>query len=301
MNIYKINLNLLIAFDVLMTERHVSRASEKLHISQSAMSNALKRLRELFKDELLIKTPAGMEPTTRALELIDSIHEVIDKAQAVFAESEKFDPSKTDRTFRIGMTDYAALVVLPFLQKYLEENAPGIKLQIKSLNSLSNSARLDSDELELAIGFFEKMPEKLYQQIIFKEKGVCAGWKDNPLMKTKLTLEKFLEAKHIGVQHNETVSTLLVDQYLISRGHKPRNVVMTVPLVILGLLLLPNTNYLTIAGERFVEIYQKILPIKYQEAPIESPKLEFSQVWHARHHNDQGLRWLRSMIKKHYE
>ncbi len=98
MNICKINLNLLIAFDVLMTERHVSRASEKLCISQSATSNALKRLRELFNDELLIKTPLGMEPTTRALELIDSIHEVIDKAQAVFAESEKFDPSKTDRT-----------------------------------------------------------------------------------------------------------------------------------------------------------------------------------------------------------
>ena len=301
MNIYKINLNLLIAFDVLMTERHVSRASQKLHISQSATSNALKRLRELFKDELLIKTPTGMEPTKRALELIDSVHEVIERVQALFAESEKFDPTKTERTFKIGMTDYAALVVLPFLQNYLEKNAPGIKLQIKSLNSLSSSVRLDSDELELAIGFFERLPEKLYQQIIFKEQGVCAGWKDNPLMEGKLTIEKFLEAKHIGVQHNEMVSTLLVDQYLMSHGHKPRNVVMTVPLVVLGLLLLPNTNYLTIAGERFVEIYQKMLPIKYQKAPIEVTKLEFSQVWHARHHNDQGLRWLRGVIKKHYE
>ena len=301
MNMYQINLNLLVAFDVLMQEQNVTRASQKLNISQSATSNALKRLRELFKDELLLKTPSGMEPTKMALELVEPVREVIERAKLIFSEAETFDVAKTERVFRIGMSDYAAMVMLPVLQKHLEANAPGIHLDIRSLNLLTNSTRLDSDEIELAIGFYDNLPEKLYKQVIFHEHGVFAGWNENPLMQSKLTMQKLLQAKHIGIQYSEMGSTLLLDEYLTAQGYEARNIAISVPYAILGLLLLPQTNYLIITGKRFAKLYQEILPISYQEPPLELPSAEFCQVWHARHHNDQGLMWLRSLVKKLYQ
>ena len=150
MNIYKINLNLLVAFDVLMTERHVTRASKKLHISQSALSNALSRLRELFNDELLLKTAHGMEPTSRALELLEPVREVISQAEKVFSQAEKFDPATAERSFTLGMSDYTALVLLPKLRDYLAQHAPHITLRVKALRVLHDSNMLDKSEVDLA-------------------------------------------------------------------------------------------------------------------------------------------------------
>jgi DNA-binding transcriptional LysR family regulator len=174
-NLRSIDLNLLVFFDALMAERHVTRAANKVSISQSAMSNALSRLRHVFKDDLFIRTSKGMEPTLRALELGQSIGQILQQTSRLMSSDIHFDPLISNRSYSIRMSDLIGALVLPVLVTNLSSSAPNISLDVLHISPEKTVELLESDQLDIALEYITKNPRvKLMGRsnkgnLIFKE------------------------------------------------------------------------------------------------------------------------------------
>ncbi len=292
----KVNLNLLVAFAALMQERHVTKAGQRLYLSQSAMSNTLKQLRALFQDELFIRGQSSrMLPTARALALAEPIQEIIEKIDSIFQPTEAFDPAKAQATFTIGMSDYTEFVLLPLLAKLLIEKAPGINLVIKNINYIKDASIFEQDEIDLAIGIYSKIPDKLIARKLWTEKAVCVGWNKNPLLKSPITLEELATAKQLVVLYYENRSELFTEQYLKKLGIK-RHAVITAPNTLTALQSLAHTPLICIVLERIARIFAKNMPLAIQPVPFPYPKIEVNMCWHSKHQHNPVHRWLRENI-----
>lgn len=293
----KINLNLLIAFDALLKERHVTHAANSLNISQSAMSNILKQLRILFKDELFARGQASsMLPTARALELSHLVTEAIEQIKAVFQEQPGFNPKTAKQNFIIGMSDYAELVLLPYLVRFLVKNAPGVSLTIQHVNYLTDSRPFENDALDMSIGMYNKVPKELVSQTIFTDKFVFIGCKKNPLLKKPITGEDYAKSGQIIVLYYENRAQLISESYIRELGYE-RKVVATVPHTLAALYSLPNTDLICSVFERAAKKIIKILPLAIQAKSFKKcNKCGIEMVWHPKNRNNSVHRWLRETV-----
>lgn len=299
MNLSRVNLNLLVALDVLLTERHVTKAGKKLHLSQSAMSNILKQLRDTFKDELFVRgARSSMLPTPRALALAVPVRDALEKAALVFEKPESFEPMTAQQTFTIAMSDYTEFVVLPALVKKLRQVAPNINIIIKHLNYFTNEhiAEFESDKIDLAIGIYLETPPRLNSEVLFEDHAVVVGAKNNPLLKKPLSLKEFAAANHLLVLFFEDRSKTLSEQ-ILNREGLTRRAVVTVSHNLPAIYLLPETDLITLTLQRVVGKFGKALSLAYQPAPFENPIAIVSQVWHSKNDADPAQRWLRNLVK----
>ena len=296
-NLSKINLNLLIAFDMLLKERHVTRSAKRLHLSQSAMSNILKQLRRLFQDELFVRGQSSrMIPTPRALELAPAISETVAQVEMLFHEEIPFNPETAKLTFTLALSDYTELMLLPPLVQYLERNAPGITIVVKHTNYLSCSKPFETNEVDMAIGMYEFIPKELIARPVFIDRAVCIGWNKNPLLKKPMSLEAFAQASHLIVLYREDRSELLSEKYIKDLGYE-RKAIAVVPHTLPAIFSLPNTNLICIVLERAAKKLMKILPLKTQPVTFKQcTRCEIEMVWHAKHRNHPAHRWLRDLI-----
>lgn len=297
MNLYKINLNLLVAFDALMTTKHVSRAADKCCISQSAMSTALNQCRTLFNDELLIRVASGMVPTPKALSLIEPVREVITKANALFETANDFNPLTHAMTVRLGLSDYACAIFLPTIMQHFHEHAPGFQFKIRPITNKTDLSELDQDNIDLAIGFFVSVPEKYYHQALFDEEAVCVGARTNPLFASPMSLSAWSSATHINTlqQHDDGQSAL--DRYLAETNLPKRNVLLTVPYAHTALELIQNTPYVTNTSKRLFNKYQEPYQLTSSPLPFALPRLPIYQIWHKQYHKSVPHQWFRQQIK----
>lgn len=166
MNMAAVDLNLLIVFDALMQERNVTRAGQRVGLSQPATSAALSRLRHLFEDELLVKTASGMEPTPKALQLAETLRSPLLRIQSALTEQDQFVPETSDRIFRLGMSDYAELVLLPELMQQLSQQAPNVQIQVRATDRQEALMLLDEDHIDLAIDFYPNCSSWHRQQVL---------------------------------------------------------------------------------------------------------------------------------------
>lgn len=294
----KKNLNLLVALDVLLREKHVTRAGQRLHLTQSAMSNILKQLRHTFKDELFIRGQAGrMLPTAYALTLVEPIAEILEKAQSIFQAKLDFDPTVTKATFTLGLSDYAEFVFLPLLVKYITKHAPHIDLVIKNINFLKNDYIFDHDEIDLAIGIFSKIPEKLVAQKLYKEESVIVGWQKNPLLEKKITLKQYAQAEQIVILYHEKREELFSEQLIQKMGRK-RKVVMTVPNSLVALHSVVRTNLICPVLKKIAYRMAEDLPLAIQPVPFVYPPIYVNMLWHPKNRNNGAHHWLRKTILK---
>lgn len=197
-NLAAVDLNLLVVFDALMSERHVTRAAEKIGLSQPATSNALSRLRSLFEDELLVRTATGMEPTPKAMSLAAPIRQILLQIQSSLEPEKPFVPEESNRIFTIGTSDYIEFILFSKLMGKLEMVAPKVKIRVRSLSDIKSTYRmLDADEIDLAIGYFPECPSWQQAKVLFEEKfvGVCRA--NNPKLSDTVTLENFLSVTHL--------------------------------------------------------------------------------------------------------
>jgi len=297
MNLSNINLNLLVALDALLKERHVTKAGQRLHITQSAMSNLLKQLRDVFQDELFVRGQASrMIPTPRALALAQPVQEVLLQAAAIFAQPKKFNPKSERHTFTIGMSDYAEFVLLPPLMQLLNKQAPGVDIIVKHINYLTDETPFEDSIIDLAIGIYPTIPENLIAEKLFIEESVCLGWRQNPLLKKPLTLEAFTKAKQIVILYFENRTELFSEQYLTQRGLK-RRVMATVPHTLTAVNSLPGTDLITMVLKKAAQKLIKTLPLAMQPAPFAYPDINIHMVWHTKHRNNTAHQWLRQQIK----
>jgi DNA-binding transcriptional LysR family regulator len=231
-NLATIDLKLLVVFDAVMEEHSVSRAAQRLGMSQPAMSNALNRLRYLLKDQLFLRTAEGMRPTARALELGPPITRALKQIQEAL-EPAHFAPTDAGSDFRLTLSDHATVVVLPRLLPLLQKVAPQVRLRIVPKRNSAIEGQLDSGDVDFAIGIIPKLPRRFARQDLYTDEYVCMMHRSHPLAGRPITRAEFVAAEHLALRPLDSVS--VVDQCL--RRHKiNRKVVLNV------------TQYLAVPG-----------------------------------------------------
>ena len=298
MNIAKNNLNHLIALHALLTERNVTRAGEKIFITQSAMSNVLKQLREVFQDELLVMKGRNMQLTLRASELYPKVQQILSQAEHIFMP-EAFNPATCHRKFILGMEEYTNFVLLPRLYAYLSQHAPNVEIEVKHVPFFEDNIMLESHKIDLAIGLFQPSEESkhLHHDLLFKERLVCIGRKKHPLFKKRLTLKRYLEAHHVSLTINQKKPSMSIDHILHESGHQ-RRIVLRLPHIVPGLYTIAGSDLIATVPEGVANEAARLLDISIQPCPFTIPPISFLQAWHPSTNSDSGYCWLRKVVKE---
>ncbi|WP_066805379.1 LysR family transcriptional regulator [Sphingomonas asaccharolytica] len=291
-----LDLNLLVALDVLIEERSVSRAAERLHLSQPAMSAALRRLRDYFHDPILSAHGKKMIPTPHALRLRDALRALLTDVERMVSLSTQFDPATSQRRFRIGASDYLSIVLFTHLVSELEQVAPGVSLELVPPSD-AMAAMLDQGELDLMITPAEHVSPDHPSELLFEERHVVAGWAGNPLVQRPLSEEDFLAAGHVAVEIGRLRPTSFAEKFLREQG-KERRIEVLVSSFAVAPEMLVNTRRLAVMHERLARAYAERIAICFVEMPFGFPVMREMLQYNRTRSEDAGLRWLIALIKQ---
>lgn len=289
-----IDVNLMVALDALLDERSVTRAAERMGVSQSAMSRTLGRLRELLGDPLLVRNAQHMELTSVAEDLRGPLAEALGRLDALVTERTAFDPATAVRSFRIEMTDHAAVAVLPRLVSRLRQEAPGIDLQLAPHGGNAEQG-LQQRRSELFVGARIRDVPGLFRQALFEERFVCVLRADHPARDELHDLASYAALDHVVISPRGHSRGSLVDDALAEQGLR-RRVVLRVPQFLVAPLVVASTDLVATVPLRVAEAIAEPVGLVRVPPPLPIASFTVSQVWHERHHHDHGHRWLRRTV-----
>ena len=293
MNIRNFDLNLLLVLDALMDERNVTRAAERLRLSQPAVSAALNRLRVSFGDPLFVRMQRGMLPTPRAVEVAHAAKAVLGQIEEII-EAQPFDPSHSQAVFRIGANDYAQLAVVVPLVRRLGDMAPNIHIEVVGL-SQNLGEQLERQRVDLAITLFTEPPKGARTAMLFRETYMCAARKDHPQVGKTLSLDQFCTLPQVAVASADPRSADPVDEALAALGRE-RRAVLKMPNFFILPHMLQHTDFISVAPERLIRYFTPTL--KALPLPIDVPGFSMNLVWHEGMHAGAAHAWLREQILK---
>ena len=286
------DLNLLLVFEAMFRHGSVTRAAAQIDLTQSAMSSALGRLRKQFGDPLFVNTRAGMLPTPRALELAPPLTEALAMVRGAMGSRAAFDPRSSTRSLRIYMTDVGEMVLLPTLMRHLHAHAPAMRLETAQLQAAELAVRLETGDIDLALGYLPQLPDKIRRARLFEEHYVCMTRPDHPLGRMgPLTLKEFLSAQHVliasmGSGHQQ------LERALAERGVQ-ENVALRVPHFVVVPLIVAGTDLVVSLPSRVAGASSRLVKVKVHPLPIPIPSFDVSLYWHERVENDPANQWLR--------
>jgi len=306
MNIRKADLNLLVYLDVLLREKSVTKAANELGITQPAMSNVLKRLRELFKDPLLLRTSEGMTPTARALELEPLIRSLLTQIDHVVRPVDVFNPAKSKRVFRIMASDYTESTLIPRLLKRLRREAPGIILDVLTPSDIT-FLDVEQGRVDMAINRFDKIPSSFHQKTIWEDTFSCVLSVHNPLV-FDFTLENYLNAHHIwvsktgfgkgvGVDPKDVQRLGWVDEAL-ARIKKKRKITVFSRHYQVAMQLAQVSDLIATLPTKATRLVNDNPAIVVKLPPFKIPVIELKMAWSPLLQNNQDHRWLRQLISE---
>jgi DNA-binding transcriptional LysR family regulator len=293
MNWGMFDLNLLIVFDAIMQERHVTRAGEKIGLSQPAMSHALNRLRWMLKDELFVRTPDGMVPTPRAEQLAIPLRRALSKLQ-VALQPETFEPKEADRSFAIAVSNYAATVVSPALFGAAAGAAPSVRLDLRPSGTLRVGNLLDAGELDLAIGGFTDPGERFRLAPLLADELVLIMRPGHPAADEPVT-PAMIAALGFLVVSSSPLETNRIDDWLGEHGVSRRIAVHSPRLSVPGILL--RSDLAAILSRRVAQAYARMNGFLIRELPCPFPSPPMGMLWHRRLDNQPAHRWLRELVQ----
>lgn len=295
MNISSFDLNLLRVLDALLRERNVSRAAERLSLSQPAVSNALGRLREQLDDPLLVRTGRSMQPTPKALELETPIRNALQQIEQSLSQGVLFDPASSRQHFRIALTDYAELLCLPRLLQQLASEAPHVRIDTCNLGPSLPMDALDKAELDLALGRFAELPARVRRRPWMRETLQLAVRRNHPLIQRAPDLPGFLLLRHLWVHGGQSKG--MVDQWLASQGLQ-RQIAYTTANYLQAAHIVASTDLVAVLPTRLARYFAGILPLQLYELPfvLEPFELEISSI--ALRETDAALQWLIAKIQR---
>ena len=297
MDLYRLNLNLLIALDILLEEKNVTLAAKKIFLTQSAMSNNLQQLRVIFKDELLIREKSGMTLTGYAKELQPQLHRVLSELGCLVTNCRRFDPKTSARVFKIGLSDYLSALILPQLIERLQKDAPNIKIRIVSAYHFNSIESFEKEEYDLAIGKIFQLSSPVQTQLLFKDTAVCIINPQHPLaQKKKITLKDYLAYQHIAVCADNPNFPPVIEQSL-ARLAAQRNIQVSLPFVVSIFTLIEHSkNLIATIMKSTALLFQHKRCYAVKTLPFKIPATEFYLAWHRRFENDPGHQWIRQQI-----
>lgn len=294
MNISNFDMNLLRAFDALMRERNVSRAAQRMSLTQPAMSNALNRLRNLLEDPVLVRTSQGMQPTPKAISLEKPIRTALVSIEQSLAPEPDFDPLSSHQVFHIATTDYVELLLLPRLIKHLDIVAPNVRLEIHSLGPDVPETQLEEGVYDFAVGRFPEVPNRLLSEFWCSETLVCLVRRDHPDLESEISVEQFLEIGQIWVSGGQR--TGLVDQWL-KENNLTRNVVLTTPNFLMAPNIVAQSDMLVATPLTIARQYVDILNLKILPLPMELAAFDLHTIWHPFYAGTSAHKWFREQIQ----
>ena len=294
MDLASLDLNLLVALDALLQEASVSRAGQRVGLSQPAMSHALNKLRIVLTDPVLVRVGGRMELTLRAQSLKRPVEDVLERVREVFV-SDAFVPASSTRTFRIFMSDYTSNLLLPSLSKQVRKIAPTVHVEVHSWKGMVTDARDNGKTPDAVVACQTRDLPGFYRQRLFTDRDVCVMHGGHPLSGKALTLRTFLDTPHVAVEAVEFTADP-VDTWLQELGHV-RKVAVTVPHYIDALHLIAQSELIGVIPERLARAYAAQLDLTTREVPLDVGTFDEYLLHPARTHTDPGCMWLRGLIK----
>jgi DNA-binding transcriptional LysR family regulator len=283
-----------VILDTLLEERNVTRTAKRLGVTQSAVSHALKRLREHFEDPLLVRTSAGMTPTPRAEEIAEPIRRGLETIQQGVRRGARFQPATARRSFVIATTDQIGVLWLPALYRKIASTAPHVDLRVTPIVR-DVERTLDAGAADVVLtGAFEQASDKgLFRQRLREERLVCLVRAGRTDLKEPLTLEQFCALSHVLIAPRGGKG--IVDRRLAERG-LVRRVAVQVPHFLVAPFLVAGSDLVLTVAESVARTFLPLLPLRVLEPPLELPPAAYWQVWHERSHRDAAHAWLRGQI-----
>jgi len=294
MNISNFDLNLLRAFDVLMRERSVTRAAEELNLTQPAMSNVLRRLREFLDDPVLVRTGQGMQPTPKALSLITEVRAGLSLLTKGLSPAAEFLAAESVRTFHMAATDYVQLVLLPRLLKHFKAVAPGIKIEIHELGFDIPIRAFEIGKIDFAIGRFVKLPKSLQSQSWRSEELVCLVRENHPKFSRKISKKDFLTCDQIWVNGGQRSG--MVDAWL-DENNLERNVVLTTPNFLIAPIIVAQSDLLVVTPLEVARQCSHRLPLQILQLPMKLKAFNQDLIWHPVHASTPAHEWFKDQLK----
>ena len=308
-----IDLNLLRIFDILYDERNVTRAAARLFLTQSAVSHALARLREVLGDSLFMRIPSGLQPTERAHQLAPRLRMALAEIRSAVA-TPLFDPAKTRQRFVIAAGSYFCMLIVPSLIALARKSAPGITLQIVNI-SADVAQALDQQQVDIALGAFDKVPPRLRSEVLFHDEKAWAIGTHHPLAKQPFDHAAFLAWPRLAIgiasaadqsreppARNDLVLRLILetdDETISPRSAHRTSASMMVYDSATALAVIAATDMVTLVPRRYAEACANLARIRIINFPADHAEvIEFSMLWHSRVHDDPGLLWLRALIRE---
>jgi LysR family nod box-dependent transcriptional activator len=292
----KLDLNLLVALDVLLKERSVTRTAETLNLSASAVSNALGKLRDYFDDELLVQIGRKMEPTPRAQSLQESVRDVLLRIDSTIASTPAFDPRTSDRSFRIFASDYTQLVLGPALMSLAAKQKATVRFEFAPQVDQPHRylERGEADLLIIPTGF---MSPDHPREALYRENFVCVVWRDGTLAGGRLDFERYVAAEHVVMQPAGGRADAFEGWFLKRYGITRRVAVQTYSFITL-LALLVGTDHVATVHERAARRLVSAWPLEIHPTPMAFEPMEQAMQWHKFRTKDPGLAWLRSLVSE---
>jgi DNA-binding transcriptional LysR family regulator len=292
----RVDLNLLVLFEVVLAERHVGRAAEKLKLSPSAVSHGLRRLRDLLNDPLFLKHPKGMVPTTRAMALAEPIARILAQVRTVVGDSAPFDAATSSRRFMIGAVDAMSAVILPKLMKAIRRKAPKIDVAVRHLQTDpwdQAFADLDARSVDIALLPYPDIPARFVARPLYDEDFVIAMRSGHPLARA-LTLKKYCEAQHVLVSPSGDPYGY-IDKQLEKKGLS-RRVALTVPNFMLALATIAETDLIAALPRHLVAAHAPRFRVASAELPILWPPEAVRAVVPKVAMTDAGIAWFFDLL-----
>ncbi len=292
-NLRGIDLNLLVTLEALLIERNVTRAAERLHLSQPSVSVQLGKLRRLFGDRLLLPGPRGMVPTVRALELLEPLRATLSDLSRLVDSAAPFDPAIAQLTWHIACADYAEQAILTQALLDIRKAAPAVRVAVHPLIAAQLAKMAESGAIDLAIMTSDAAPATLHRRALFTERYVLAVRAGHPVLEKPLTLARFCQLEYVLVSPDGGGFIGVTDTLLEARRRK-RRVTLSVPHFLFVPELLRNSDLVAMLPLRLAASSTPGLEVV--EPPIPVPGFEMVMVWHERSHKDPAHRWLRDRI-----
>jgi len=305
MRFSNLDLNLLRVFDAVMTEQNLTRAASRLAMTQPAVSNALRRLRDALGDELLIRTAHGVKPTPRAEALWPSVRRALTELEEAIAPEDSFDISRAHNTFRLAMSDATAALWLPPLMNAIEREAPGLTIRMVPLTTREPRPMLLRGDIDLTVGFFPGVSAQLAgsqaasvspirHEQLYSGHYVSVMRKEHPLANTELTVDNYCAAKHLLVSFSGRAHGL-IDEVLARMGRE-RRIVLTVNQFFTAGRIVATSDLLTVLPRHLVASTGNTGALITKKLPFDLPSVHIDMLWHERDTRNPAHKWLRSYL-----
>ncbi|WP_131107949.1 LysR family transcriptional regulator [Pseudomonas sp. Sample_10] len=293
MNTSNFDLNLLRVFDMLLREQNVSRAAQRLALTQPTVSNALARLRDMLGDPLLVRVGRRMCPTPRALALEGPIRAALQQIEQTLSTGDAFDPLRSHRQLRIALTDFVEQLCMPSLLASLQTQAPHLRIDVAHLSPSLPAEALDRGELDMVLGRFDHVPARFTRQLWRSETLRVAVCQDHPRLSDGLDLQRFLQLRHVWVHGGQTRG--MVDQWLAEQN-LVRQIVYTTPNYLQAAHLVAATELCVVLPTLLAQQFARLLPLKLYELPFALPPFDLELVRLTHRQHDPALTWLEAQI-----